>query len=82
MAKKEKEEVVIVTAPESEPLFEQPAPEPIRVEPRISFDVWFQCKGRSAPKMTQPHHKIGMKQFASTSGKKTKSEWDRIFSAY
>lgn len=58
-----------------------PVPE-IRVEPRISFDVWFQCRDRTAAGCNQPHHKIGMYQFASTKGKKTKTEWDRAFAAY
>lgn len=55
---------------------------PMVVQPRISFDMWFQCSDRSASDLKHPHHKAGMMSFADTKDKRTKQEWDRLFAGY
>ena len=84
MAKKDRDdfELTLVQNDPVVPVEQAAVDVPLRAEPRVSFDVWFLCADRSAASMNQPHHKVGMRQFASLDGKKTKAEWDRIFSAY
>lgn len=50
-----------------------PASDP---EPMITFDRWFAITGRP------DHWKHGMRAYARTGGRKTPSEWSRIFAKY
>ena len=54
------------------------APTKLSVKPLVllTFDRWFALQGRPA------HHKLGMRAFASTKGKKTREAWDSIFENY
>lgn len=49
---------------------------PPKSGPLLTFDHWFMHSGR------KNHHKVAMKVYASTIGRKTKEDWDSIFSKY
>jgi hypothetical protein len=76
------EETVTFAAAPAQPQ-SAPAPSPAFVPPKlITFDVWFTTAERACARLNQPHHKAGMKAWTRTSGKRTKDEWDRLFSKY
>lgn len=51
----------------------EPAPLPVQ---SMTFDVWFSSLGRPL------HHKAGMRAFAPTEGRRTKSGWEALFKSY
>lgn len=51
-------------------------PAPVVQESTMTFDVWFSSLGRPQ------HHKAGMKAYARTEGRRTKSGWDALFKSY
>ena len=75
-------EVVVPTEPKREVKKVLPTvakEEPVR-EPVVSFDRWF--RSRSSERGYQTHWISGMRAFIKTSGKKTMSDWDKVFINY